>query len=341
MVYELNIDMRETALIAKIQSLMEKHSSFRNIALVIKNLPLGDAIITSKKETPTKKEKKTVSKKVEKEEEEKMDKEKETFEEKEKEEEEKEEIIFERKSVNDLMASIKDGRYEEQSYRLSGYTNIANHNIVYLIEGQLRPQNEVVYSSMFSIQFYKGFSVIRTISIDETAFYLCNSMLKMTKELEGKKRSFYYANANVNINAMTTDETSGTSDPEMVGTKNNSYLHAVKKVKKDNITTENIHGLMLCAIPGISSNIAEALIQKYKTIQQLLSALQENKNCLLDVTYGGGTGTKPRKIPKTIGEKLYRLLLEVSNKDEPNEEKIIEEKENETKKEKLIEEKEK
>ena len=43
----------------------------------------------------------------------------------------KEIIIIERKSASDLEASIKDGRYEEQSYRLTNST-VHNHNIVYV-----------------------------------------------------------------------------------------------------------------------------------------------------------------------------------------------------------------
>ena len=35
-----------------------------------------------------------------------------------------------------LNSSIKDGRYVEQSHRLTGY-NMHNHNIIYLIEGDL------------------------------------------------------------------------------------------------------------------------------------------------------------------------------------------------------------
>ena len=47
-----------------------------------------------------------------------------------------EKIIFERKSLYDLAASIKDGRYAEQSYRLNECSQ-HNHNIVYVIEGDL------------------------------------------------------------------------------------------------------------------------------------------------------------------------------------------------------------
>ena len=50
--------------------------------------------------------------------------------------EEKEFMIIERKSLNDLASSIKDGRYREQSYRLTN-TPLHNHRIVYLIEGDL------------------------------------------------------------------------------------------------------------------------------------------------------------------------------------------------------------
>jgi ERCC4-type nuclease len=45
-------------------------------------------------------------------------------------------LLIERKSLADLAASIKDGRYSEQSYRLNSYS-LHNHNIIYLIEGNL------------------------------------------------------------------------------------------------------------------------------------------------------------------------------------------------------------
>ena len=46
---------------------------------------------------------------------------------------EKAKIIIERKSIQDLVSSIKDNRYTEQSVRLSSY-NLPNHNIYYLIQ---------------------------------------------------------------------------------------------------------------------------------------------------------------------------------------------------------------
>jgi hypothetical protein len=84
--------------------------------------------------------------------------------------------VIERKTLRDLAASIKDGRYEEQSYRLNGLQH-HNHNIIYLIEGDMyhfnafkdRIDKQTLYSAMFSINFFKGFSVMRSNNIEETA----------------------------------------------------------------------------------------------------------------------------------------------------------------------------
>ena len=96
-------------------------------------------------------------------------------------------VIIERKSLSDLASSIKDGRYEEQSHRLSNSTNHANHNIVYLVEGTMKSKvmglpDETLYSAMFSLNYYKGFSVLRTFDLNETATVICNMAMKLKKE---------------------------------------------------------------------------------------------------------------------------------------------------------------
>ena len=46
-------------------------------------------------------------------------------------------IIIERKTLTDLIASIKDGRYIEQCLRLQNNGLCHNHHIIYLIEGNI------------------------------------------------------------------------------------------------------------------------------------------------------------------------------------------------------------
>ena len=156
-------------------------------------------------------------------------------------------LIVERKSLSDLAASIKDGRYNEQSYRLEGYP-IHNHNIVYLVEGNanVRPDKLTLYSSMFSINYRKGFSIWRTISLDETAAYIYNCGKYLTKMecLDG-----YYSNINMNItpntnsNTDTNTNTNTQPDTSLSTHKNvsgNEYVNVIKPIKKENVTPENI-----------------------------------------------------------------------------------------------------
>ena len=109
-------------------------------------------------------------------------------------------LIFERKTLNDLAASIKDGRYNEQSFRLDK-EEIHNHNIIYIIEGDIERYNEkkthiskkTLTSSMFSLLYYKGFSVIRTNTIFETADTIVFFADKYDKTcISDKTRKPYY-----------------------------------------------------------------------------------------------------------------------------------------------------
>jgi hypothetical protein len=102
-------------------------------------------------------------------------------------------LIFERKTVNDLMSSIKDGRYKEQSYRLNSL-DIHNHSIIYIIEGTVYNGNihnniPTLYSAMCSLQVYKGFSIFKTNNVRETIEYIYFYACKLHKE--GNKPLFY------------------------------------------------------------------------------------------------------------------------------------------------------
>ena len=113
-------------------------------------------------------------------------------------------LIIERKTLYDLAASIKDGRYNEQSFRLDKEA-IHNHNIVYIIEGDIERYNEkrgriskkILISSMFSLLYYKGFSVFRTNSICETADVVVFFADKYDKTtVADKTRCAYYGLGN-------------------------------------------------------------------------------------------------------------------------------------------------
>ena len=223
-------------------------------------------------------------------------------------------ILVERKTLSDLAASIKDGRYEEQSYRLNGLP-LHNHNIVYLIEGDLgkfnsfkeRIDKQTIYSAMFSINYFKGFSIMRTNTIDETAFMICNMAYKMGKETS---KTPYYQNK---LEPSGTQDKTEEPDKEelgenpSLGTKN--YCSVIKKVKKDNITPENIGEIMLCQIPGVSSVSAIAILGKFKTLPVLIKSIQEDSKCLDGISTCDANG-KTRKISKTVIATIVKYLLQ-------------------------------
>jgi ERCC4-type nuclease len=223
--------------------------------------------------------------------------------------------------LNDLLASIKDGRYEEQSYRLNGL-NHNNHNIYYMIEGDVNKFNRfkdnkmeklTLYSAMFSLNYFKGFSVMRTLSLEESALFICNTANKLSKtETSGKKPYFNNKVETISLNEnVTTEEQNGgevVSIEKDVEQSEKDYVSVVKKVKKENITPENIAEIMLCQIPGISSVTALAIMDKFKTLPNLIQEVQQNEDCLKDISYTNTKG-QTRKINKTSVLNIVKYLL--------------------------------
>ena len=87
-----------------------------------------------------------------------------------------------------------------------------------------------------------------------------------------------------------------------------SYSSVVKKVKKDNITADNIGEIMLCQIPGISSITAGAIMTRFDgSLQTLLMRIKECPDCLKEITYVN-TKNQTKHLNKTIIENIVKFL---------------------------------
>ena len=86
------------------------------------------------------------------------------------------------------------------------------------------------------------------------------------------------------------------------------YVNVVKKVKKENVTPENIGEIMLCQIPGISSVTAVAIMDKFKSIHNLIKEVEQNEDCLQNISYSSSKG-QTRKIAKTSVTNIVKFLL--------------------------------
>ena len=271
----IKIDTREQDLFTKCQDMVTSITKFTDIKIISQPLPLGDIIINDGINDC---------------------------------------IIIERKTLSDLAASIKDGRYEEQSYRLNGLQH-HNHNIMYLIEGDLcrfntfkeRIDKQTLYSAMVSINYFKGFSVIRSINIEETAMIVCNMVYKIVGGLKAGKNGFYSNNISQQItnDSAPDDQNNKAHNNKEITEKD--YCSVIKKVKKDNITIQNIGEIMLCQIPGVSSASALAILAQFNTLPNLIKSIQEDENCLNTVCTTDSDG-KSRKISKTAIATIIKFL---------------------------------
>ena len=193
-------------------------------------------------------------------------------------------IIIERKSINDLMASLKDGRYNEQSYRLDKYS-LQNHNIYYIIEGSLEHVSnsitkQTIYSAIFTLSYFKGFSVINSFNMKQTGEYIFRFADKLMRET---KRNSYYRN-DENINEDNENKKNENENNENENNENEKkYSSVLKTSKKSNITKDNILEIMLMQIPGVSANVAQILSKNFKNMKNLINSLENNRNCLNDI----------------------------------------------------------
>ncbi len=66
---------------------------------------------------------------------------------------------------------------------------------------------------------------------------------------------------------------------------------------------------MLMQIPGVSANFANIITNEFKTMIDVICALQEDIHCLDHLTYKTSTG-KVRKISKTCIENIKTYVLQ-------------------------------
>ena len=242
-------------------------------------------------------------------------------------------LIIERKTFPDLLASVKDGRYAEQSHRLTNTSDVPKHCIIYLLEGMfstVQPyQKKIIYSCMTSIHYFKNFSVMRTSSVYETGDWLIAMTEKLGRDLSGGRvnknlpepslpegfseplRGIEKPRSSIDVvraddrRSVKSTEDEDVREPiptllngdEREPTTPLNYCNFVKKVKKENITPENIGEIVLSQIPGISSVTAIAIMKKFSTFPKLMSSLKEDPCCMDDIVTE--SNDKVRKISKS------------------------------------------
>lgn len=241
-------------------------------------------------------------------------------------------VLIERKTLTDLAASIRDGRYKEQLLRLKSLPKITR--IFYILEGccmnkhditrvkQTRKlkkighgnlTGEALYSAYLNIQIRDNFHVIESDNLEETKFII----ERMVKQIEKKYQEM------INNNEVTPHL-------EQVEEHNYHYTQNLKISKKGNINSQVCYINILTQIPGISSNMASFICEKYPTMAKLVNSYNEisldddkdgkllKKRMMLlkniEVKLDSG---KVRKVGPVVSGRIYTYLF--GNEDENKE----------------------
>lgn len=212
-------------------------------------------------------------------------------------------LIIERKTVNDLKASICDGRGREQKARLLGST--PRERIIYLIEGSLDktlsekisglPISTLV-GSLINTQLRDGIKVYKTSTINESSEFI----IKLHDKLEKDGDTYF------------RDEYGKSSDI--------SYVATLKKSKKANMTPSLWFIAQLSLIPQVTEKVAAIIVEKYPNVSSLIREYESTpvhirEKLLADLTFPLSTGSQ-RRIGEKMSSRVYHFLYGISSVDE-------------------------
>ena len=204
-------------------------------------------------------------------------------------------LIIERKTVDDLSASICDNRYREQKTRLIG--TVDKTRILYIIEGNITKMTNIkggtdtLLGSIVNTMYRDGIRVLKTASLDETALVI--------KKLYSK------------VDIINSDK-----DIDI------DYACILKKKKKNNMTHRVMFHNTLTLIPQLADKIADVIVEKYSSLSNLIDSYNDietengKRKMLKMLEYKIKDDTKIRKIGPVISERVYEFLFGIDSKDE-------------------------
>jgi ERCC4-type nuclease len=161
-------------------------------------------------------------------------------------------LVIERKSIQDLEASILDGRYREQRGRILSYCQENKTRPVYILEGALssgtgRLEKSAIIKFINRLTLHYQVAVIRTSSVQETSEVL-RALIQQWNEADPQK----------SIKKKTD------------AVKVTDGLHIQKKANASDHRQFAISCLAQC--PGVSVKIAETLVDTFKSLKGVIEA---------------------------------------------------------------------
>jgi ERCC4-type nuclease len=228
-------------------------------------------------------------------------------------------LLIERKSMADMVSSIKDGRYKEQKIRMCSAKQRGDiRDYIYILEGNIagfKPQEiKLLWGSWISTQIRDNVKLIRTVNINETIHFIIRLFERIIRDGENKLLPLNIEKFDKNHNITTNEQYNKDTKLVEIG-----YLGTIKSKKKDNYNSIVCQILAISTIPGISNNMGESVIKEYGSLIGLVNEynkitnnntlnedekIKRKENLLSDIQI-----TEKRKLGKKLSSKIYNHLF--------------------------------
>ena len=224
--------------------------------------------------------------------------------------------IVERKRMDDLIGSIKDGRFHEQKFRLK---RSGVKKVIYIIEdisldpAMAQKYEESVISAMASTQVVSDYFVKRTTKMDETIKYLARMTTVLKRAYESKALSVIPTNILTAHNYTPLLERAREQDPAS-GLYITYQAFASIASKSEMMTLRDVFLKMLMTTKGVTGERALEIQQRWKTPYDFVQAFgacgsgaegRKRKHELVSGQMGHLFGRK--KIQKALSQKIAEV----------------------------------
>ncbi|KAH6663796.1 hypothetical protein B0J14DRAFT_252961 [Halenospora varia] len=198
--------------------------------------------------------------------------------------------IVERKRLDDLVGSIKDGRFHEQKFRLK---KSGVKNVIYIIEeirmdsDHFQKYEESVQSAIASMQVVNGFFVKKTQKMDDTIRYLTRMTALLKSIYEKKLLRIIPTKVITNQNYLPLIK-------HLRATQGSKDFHITYEAfaglasKSESLTLRDVYLKMLMCTRGVTGEKALEIQKRWKTPNEFVKAYQ-------DAGEAGGGGNEKRK----------------------------------------------
>jgi crossover junction endonuclease MUS81 len=224
--------------------------------------------------------------------------------------------IVERKRMDDLIGSIKDGRFHEQKFRLN---RSGVKKVIYIIEDMsIDPQlwtryEEAVHSAIASTQVVNGYFVKRTIKMDDTIKYLARMTAMLKRTYERKPLNVIPTNVLTAQNYLPLLKHLREKEP-LTGYYISYPAFASMSSKSEMMTLRDVFLKMLMTTRGVTGERAIEIQKRWKTPHEFVKAFEacgdgesgrKRKRELVASKMGHLVGRK--KIAKAVSTRIAEI----------------------------------